>query len=363
MLRHALMAALLVLAGQALAQNGASADDPVVARVGEHEERLSTFDERFEIAVRALVASMGLPMSDALRPQLDSLKPEYLDQRVNDLVLLQEAGNRGITVDDEEIDAIVAASTGGLEGEVLESALMQAGFRDIAHFRELVAETEVIQRVVDDIFEEMTFSEDEVEAWWAANSHQFGVGEQVCAAHILVPEGEHADQLLAELEEGADFGDLAALHSIDPGSGSRGGDLGCFGRGMMVAPFEEAAFGAEIGEVAGPVESQFGFHLILVNERIGAEEITADAFRPQIENALGGERIMDVIGALVATSDVETFPEVLITAVDAVDEAGDDAAGDDGEDAGSEEESDDAGNDADAGEDESAEDEDADEAE
>lgn len=81
------------------------------------------------------------------------------------------------------------------------------------------------------------------------------------AAHILVEEEEQANELLAAIEGGADFHELASANSKCP-SGSRGGDLGDFGRGQMVPEFEQAAFALNIGEISGVVKTQFGYHLI-----------------------------------------------------------------------------------------------------
>jgi peptidyl-prolyl cis-trans isomerase C len=84
---------------------------------------------------------------------------------------------------------------------------------------------------------------------------------QVQASHILVADLNTANTLKAKITEGADFGQLAQLHSSCPSKAS-GGNLGPFGRGMMVKPFEDAAFGLEVGAVSEPVQTQFGWHLI-----------------------------------------------------------------------------------------------------
>ena len=89
---------------------------------------------------------------------------------------------------------------------------------------------------------------------------------QATARHILVDSEEDCAALKSEIEGGADFADVARQHSTCP-SGKRGGDLGQFGRGMMVPEFDEVVFSANIGEVQGPVETQFGFHLIEVTAR------------------------------------------------------------------------------------------------
>lgn len=86
------------------------------------------------------------------------------------------------------------------------------------------------------------------------------------ARHILVPDQDQARRLKQEIEDGADFAALAREHSECP-SGRRGGDLGQFGRGQMVAEFDRAVFEGPVGEVLGPVKTQFGYHLIEVTER------------------------------------------------------------------------------------------------
>lgn len=86
--------------------------------------------------------------------------------------------------------------------------------------------------------------------------------EQVWARHILVKTEEEAKAVLTRLNAGEDWTKVSAEVSIDTGSKANGGDLGWFGKGMMVAPFEEAAFAMKIGEISQPVESSFGFHII-----------------------------------------------------------------------------------------------------
>ncbi|NBB85939.1 MAG: peptidylprolyl isomerase [Bacteroidetes bacterium] len=100
----------------------------------------------------------------------------------------------------------------------------------------------------------------------------------VRARHILISaNGDNADAqaeaaaLATELRDGADFAALAREHSDDPGSAARGGDLGWFDRGTMVGPFESAAFGATPGEIVGPVETEFGYHVIEVQQRVDQE--------------------------------------------------------------------------------------------
>jgi len=87
-----------------------------------------------------------------------------------------------------------------------------------------------------------------------------------CARHILVPTEEQANDLKRQLDEGADFGQLAQQYSQCP-SGRNGGDLGEFAPGQMVREFNDVCFNEAVGEVHGPVKTQFGYHLIEVTKR------------------------------------------------------------------------------------------------
>ncbi len=90
--------------------------------------------------------------------------------------------------------------------------------------------------------------------------------KEVKASHILVAKRTDAERLIAKINGGSNFEDLARKHSTCP-SGKKGGDLGYFGRGQMVPAFETAAFELEKGNVSQPVETQFGFHIIKVTDK------------------------------------------------------------------------------------------------
>ena len=110
-------------------------------------------------------------------------------------------------------------------------------------------------------------SDEEVKAFYDANSQQFKKGATVSAKHILTDAEDKCQTILDSILNGEKtFEDAAKEFSTCP-SGARGGDLGQFGRGQMVKEFEDVAFAAEIGEVKGPVKTQFGYHLIKVENK------------------------------------------------------------------------------------------------
>jgi foldase protein PrsA len=86
--------------------------------------------------------------------------------------------------------------------------------------------------------------------------------DKIKCAHILVEKQSQALAILERLKNGEKFAELAKTLSIDTGSGKRGGDLGYFGRGKMVKPFEAAAFKLAVGQTSDPVKTEFGYHII-----------------------------------------------------------------------------------------------------
>ena len=102
------------------------------------------------------------------------------------------------------------------------------------------------------------------------------------AVHILVATEDEAKAIKAELDGGADFAEIAKAKSTDTGSGANGGDLGWFGLGAMVKPFEDAVVAAKIGEVTAPVKSDFGWHLIKVSETRIASAPPLDDLRDEL---------------------------------------------------------------------------------
>lgn len=145
-------------------------------------------------------------------------------------------------------------------------------------------------------------------------------GTEYHAAHILVDSEEKANELKAELDRGADFAELAKANSTDTGSGRAGGDLGWFGLGAMVKPFEEAVIAAEIGKVTGPIKSDFGWHLILVQETRIANKPTLDELRDELAAQIEQKAVEDHIKALTdaatITKTVDGIDPTLIGNVD-----------------------------------------------
>ncbi len=124
------------------------------------------------------------------------------------------------------------------------------------------------------------------------------------ASHILVDSEEKAKDLKAQIDGGADFAELAKANSSD-GSAAAGGDLGWFGLGMMVKPFEDAVLALKPGEVSAPVQTQFGWHLVKLSETRPAAVPTLEDLREELAAEIENKAVEAYVQTLIASAKVE----------------------------------------------------------
>lgn len=149
--------------------------------------------------------------------------------------------------------------------------------------------------------------ENVLDAYNAKYSTGFG-GDEYHAAHILVETEEEAKQIRIDLESGMDFARMAREKSTGP-SGPNGGDLGWFGLGSMVPEFEEAVTGMDVGGISDPVQTQFGWHLIILNEKRQKAAPTLETVRADLIGELQRDAVEARIEELTAAATIER-PEV-----------------------------------------------------
>lgn len=154
-------------------------------------------------------------------------------------------------------------------------------------------------------------TDEEVATYFDENKESLGQPESVRVSHILVETEDEAKALLAELNDGADFAEVAKGKSIDTASAVQGGSVGFIERDSPITePFKTAAFALAAGEISEPIESEFGWHLIKVDERLEAEEATLDSSRDHIREILVQQKsrsVSEIVAELreSATIDVQ----------------------------------------------------------
>ena len=168
--------------------------------------------------------------------------------------------------------------------------------------RRSLAAGEVMSTLLDD-----AVTEEAVQAAYEEFAAGTEPSTEYNASHILVETEEEATEIKAELEAGADFATLAQERSTGP-SGPSGGELGWFGEGRMVAPFEAAVMALEVGQISDPVETQFGWHIVILNDTRVAGAPPLEMVRNEIENELRTATIEEAVTALKDSADL-SLPE------------------------------------------------------
>ncbi len=193
------------------------------------------------------------------------------------------------------VDQLVALNLYAMMGE-------EEKLDETAEFDKFItsARREILaQLAMKKVFSAVEVTEEECKAFYEQNPQFFQQGESVSAKHILVKEEDECLKVLAAINAGEQtFEDAAKSCSTCP-SKERGGDLGAFGRGQMVLEFEEAAFAAEVGTVVGPVKTQFGYHLIKVENKIEASTVPYEQMAEQIRMSLQQQKQGEAYAAKV----------------------------------------------------------------
>ena len=149
-----------------------------------------------------------------------------------------------------------------------------------------IEENMLKQYAINKVLSNVTLTEEEKKAFFDANKSKFNKSETATAKHILVDNKELADELLGKINAGEmTFEDAATAHSTCP-SKDAGGNLGTFPRGQMVPEFEEAVFNMNKEEIAGPVQTQFGYHLIKLEDKQAGGESEYEEVKNEIERTL-----------------------------------------------------------------------------
>jgi peptidyl-prolyl cis-trans isomerase C len=264
----------------------------------------------------------GKPVNGA---DLAEIKRDALENLIDEELLYQAAVKQKSKVSDAEINHALSTIKARFPNEnEFRNALSKAGLSEAA-LKSQVDRNLTIEQFIDKQFiQKLNTSEMDAKAYYNAHPDLFKRAEQVRASHILIRVNPQADQSQKEisrkkietieqrLKNGEDFAELARQNSEDPSS-ARGGDLGYFGRGRMVKPFEDAAFALKPGEISGVVETQFGYHLIKVTDRKPETVIPYEEVKDKLQEYLKREKIREQVGSFVAEQKGKAKVERLLT--------------------------------------------------
>jgi parvulin-like peptidyl-prolyl isomerase len=293
---------LLLLGVAMLFVAGCNAAEPV-ANVDSQARKVVTFEggDVTQGELDEFAEQSGVPKDD---PQYQATVQQIMPQLVSIEIAKAYAQEHNITVSDKEVDQELAklkeqvgdqARSSGQDvsnQEAYEQALKQNNITE-EQLREDIRENLPVQEVQERVTGEAEPSDEEIQNYYEKNKEaQFTTPEQRCVRHILFnkDQKEKAEDIKKQLENGGDFAKLAKENSQDPGSAAQGGDLGCLGKGETVPEFEQAAFGAERGEIVGPVQTEFGYHILQVTDVKSEQTRSLQEVESQIRAQLASEK-------------------------------------------------------------------------
>lgn len=223
---------------------------------------------------------------------LDLAGKSVLDQLITETLIEQQAKAAGVTVTDEEVAVRMKQIRVRFATDAeFQQALQQAGLTERLLWRQLYFD-ELIVRLLAPLTQ---VTDADVQAYYEDHKAEYGEPAQVRARHILVKTREEAEAIRAELAKGADFAELARTRSLDKGSANDGGELGFFTADDVVPEFAAAAFSLESGEISDPVETDYGFHIIEVEERKEAKPATFEEVAQLIRETLMDDRLQQLV--------------------------------------------------------------------
>ena len=230
--------------------------------------------------VQQFAKQSGMGQLSPSSPQYQAMVQQIVPQIVEFEIAKAYAREHGITVSESDVNKQIEtlkdqvyqqAKSQGMNvsrEEAFNQALHQAGLT-MDQLRAQVRDQLPVQKVQQQVTGNTQASQEEVQKYYEQNkASQFTTPEQRCVRHILFTKDQKAkaEEVKKQLQNGADFAQLAKQYSQDPGSAEKGGSLGCLGKGDTVPSFDQAIFSAKKGEIVGPIETQFGYHILQVTD-------------------------------------------------------------------------------------------------
>ena len=239
-----------------------------------------------------------------------SIQEEVLEQLIVQELLWQEAQQREFVVSAADVEQQLQKMKSGFDSEMAFLFKIKEGGFTEATYREDIRQQRSAQRMLHEgIVPEIEISDDDVKQFYDENIDRLSSQEQVRARHILIvpkSDDDEDERLVREklasvqkaLQGGTSFA-LVAMENSEGSSATGGGDLGFFARGQMVPAFEVAAFALQPGEISEVVKTQFGYHIIKIEERREAQTVPVEEAADKIKDYLRQQRLQSEVETLL----------------------------------------------------------------
>ena len=309
-----------------VACNGGNTQD-AVAKVNDTLIKTAEFEKNLALAKKGYEAMYGEEIwtKDAGEGKtfLEVVKAQILDKMISDEVKYQEAVKKGIKAEESEISDQLEQFKQNIEKDDEIKKFMEENGIDDEFLNVQIEKELMVMKLEQDFKDNFNVEDSSAKEFYEKNKESYR-NNQVKASHILIktvdgslnplPEEEIAKKkeiaqdVLQKAKGGADFAELAKEYSEDEGSAPNGGDLGYFKKGVMVPEFENAAFGLEKGQISELVQSQFGYHIIKVYDKID-ETPEFDEVKESIVEQIKHEEYVSYTEKLMEEAKIEKYME------------------------------------------------------
>ena len=208
---------------------------------------------------------------------------EALDSLIQQSIIKQESEKQTIQVSEADIDTELATLKASFDSEEAFNQALETNGMTLDDLRKNILTNIQVMRLLE---AEKPITEEEIKLYFDTNKDSLGVAEEVKASHILVATEELANEVKTKIAAGEDFADLAKQYSTDESTKELGGNLDFFAKGDMLPEFEEVAFSLEIGQVSEPVKTDYGYHIIKIEDKTEAKVATLEESTAKIKEAL-----------------------------------------------------------------------------
>jgi foldase protein PrsA len=206
-----------------------------------------------------------------------------VEQLIADKIVASEAKKEKVTITDKELNEEVDKLKESYGGEEVFNQMLESNNTTVDTLKDDLKNYLTIRKLLEP---QIKITDEELQTYFDENKDSFGEGEQVKASHILVADEATAKEIKQKLADGADFAELAKEYSKDEGTKENGGELGFFAKGTMVTEFDDVAFTLPVNEISDPVKTDYGYHIIKVEEKKEAKEANFDDSKKEIKETL-----------------------------------------------------------------------------
>ncbi|MDD4587646.1 MAG: peptidyl-prolyl cis-trans isomerase [Heliobacteriaceae bacterium] len=262
----------------------------MVATVNGDKIYRADLDKRVDRAKKE-IAAQGNPSDQLSAEMIATIERQELERMIDEKLYEQEAQKRGIQVTDEQVIEELEKEKQRFENDAAyQKALKQADVTE-AEIKEIIRTGLKVFKLYEAVTVDVQVTDDELRQYYQDNPLRFKQEKQVKASHILVTTEEEAKAVIADLNKGVEFNQLAVERSIDPSAAQNKGDLGYFEQDAMVKEFSDAAFALNKGEITRvPVKSTFGYHVIRVEDIKPEKQQSFEEVKDRLRVDLPAER-------------------------------------------------------------------------